>query len=173
MRLLDLASRLTRSATNMTRRRGLLFAATLLLVIPGCVVTPVKSPEIRSSQVGDDRKAQVRIGVTPRDAALRILGQPSYSTERNLAIGYLFAVKTGTAKGLLMGPCMPFIGSTEMYAMDDVWLEFNEDGILKCVEKQLVKKHRDDSEAAWRSFVKSVPDQIRPDQMLTGKTGPQ
>jgi hypothetical protein len=121
-----------------------------------------------SSRIGDDSNAKVRVGVTSREVALTVLGEPSYSSRHDLAIGYLFAAKVGTAKGVLMGPCNPYIGSTDVFEDDDVWLAFDEHGILKRVEKHLVKKHDGDAEAAWRSFAASVPDTLRPEQMLNG-----
>jgi hypothetical protein len=110
----------------------------------------------------------VQVGVTTRDAALGVLGKPNYSTQHDLAMGYLFVVKTGTARGLLVGPCTPYIGSADVQEDDDVWLEFDEQGVLTRAEKQLIKKHHHDMEAAWRHFARSVPDPIRPEQMLNG-----
>jgi outer membrane protein assembly factor BamE (lipoprotein component of BamABCDE complex) len=132
--------------------------------------TPVKVPQRRSAQVGDGPGATIRVGETHRDTVLKKLGKPSYSTQNDLAFGYLFGVKTGTVKGLLFGPCsMPLFGTSEVWEMDDVWLEFNQDGILKRVEKRLIEKHKNDTEAVWREFTKNVPDKIRPEQMLGGK----
>jgi len=141
----------------------------LLAAAAGCVITPVGSQELRSAQIGRDSKAPVRVGVTTRDETLGILGKPNYSTQHDAAMGYLFAVKTGTARGLLVGPCTPYIGSADVYDDDDVWLEFDGQGVLKRVEKQLIKRHHHDMEAAWRAFAKSVPDPIRPEQMLNGR----
>jgi len=134
-----------------------------------CVFTPVKSPERRSAQIGDSAQAIIRIRLTDRDTVLKKFGKPSYSTQNDLAFGYLFAAKTGTAKGLLMGPCIPYFGESEVWESDDVWLEFDERAILKRVEYRLIKKHDNDPEAAWRQFAKSVPDKIRPEQMLDAR----
>ena len=147
----------------------LALTALLLVAAGGCVITPAKSPEMRSEQVGQDSNSPVRVGVTTRDAALEILGKPNYSTQHDVAMGYLFTVKTGTARGLLVGPCTPYIGSADVYDADDVWLEFDERGVLKRAEKHLIKRHHHDMEAAWRSFASSVPDPIRPEQMLNGR----
>jgi hypothetical protein len=140
-----------------------------LVALGGCVITPARSPEVRSARVGYDSGSPVRVGVTTRDTTLGILGKPNYSTQHDAAMGYLFAVKTGTARGLLVGPCTPYIGSADVYDDDDVWLEFDGQGVLKRVEKQLIKRHHHDMEAAWRAFAKSVPDPIRPEQMLNGR----
>jgi hypothetical protein len=143
-------------------------AATLVFLTTACAFTPVKSPYMPSARIGEGANAEVRVGVASREVALTVLGKPSYSSQHDLAVGYLFAAKIGTAKGVLMGPCSPYIGSTDVFDDDDVWLAFDEQGTLKRVEKHLVKKHHGDSEAAWRSFAASVPDTLRPEQMLNG-----
>jgi hypothetical protein len=137
---------------------------------PFAKFTPAKSPQRRSAQIGDGPEATIRIGETDRETALKKLGEPSYSTQNDLAFGYLFAVKTGTVKGLLFGPCCVLLfGTSDVWEMDDVWLEFNRKGILTRVGKRLIEKHKNDTEAAWREFTKDVPDKIRSEQMLGGK----
>jgi hypothetical protein len=135
-------------------------------LLSGCVFIPAKSPVWRSDAIGDGPHATIRIGETDRETVLRMFGKPSYSTERDRAFGYLLYVETGRATGLLMGPCMPYIGSTTVAKCDDVWLEFDERGILSRVEKHLLKKYDDDTEAAWRQFTQPVPDPIRREQMM-------
>lgn len=132
--------------------------------------TPARSPERRSAKIGDGPEAIVRVSETRRETVLKELGTPSYSTRNDLAFGYLFAVRTGTVRGLLFGPCsVPLFGRSDVWEEDDVWLEFDRDGLLKRVEKRLIKRHGTNAEAAWREFAKDVPDEIRPEQMRGGK----
>ncbi len=135
----------------------------------GCAFTPVQSPDRRSAQFGPGPDARFRVGETPRAAVYAAFGSPSYSTRHDRACGYLFAVTVGREKGLLMGPCMPYVGEADVSDMDDVWLEFDDRGILRRVEKHLVARHSDDDEQAWRTFARTVPDPIRPEQMLDGR----
>src|SRR5262245_28749000 len=101
MRRLHRSSSFNRSLSDMPRCRPLFgLVALLSLLTPGCVFTPAKSPEIRSAQIGDDAAARVRIRVTTRDETLSMFGKPSYSTKRDLAVGYLWTVETGTLTGL-------------------------------------------------------------------------
>ena len=67
-----------------------------------------------------------------------------------------------------MGPCMPYFGTTDIVDMDDVWLEFDERGMLKRVEKHLVTKAKNNMERAWLDFVAPVADKIRSEQMVAG-----
>ena len=145
-------------------RTFVLALASALLV--GCVYTPVAAPERLSAQFGGDADAVFRVGAGQREAIFARFGRPSFSTQHDLACGYLFACKTGSAKGLLMGPCMPYIGSTDTTELDDVWLEFDQNGLLRRVAKRLVVLSHKNSEAAWRQFVSTVPDKLRPEQMV-------
>jgi hypothetical protein len=146
------------------------FIAALLLFAGGCAYEPIASPDRRSAQFGDDVNAVFRVGISSRDAVFSKFGRPSYSTQRDLACGYLFAAKTGRAKGLLMGPCFPYFGATDITELDDVWLEFDDSGVLKRIEKHLVARSKNNSESAWRAFAAPVPDKIRAEQMVGGRT---
>ncbi len=144
-------------------------AVSLMSVLSGCVYLPVKSPERPGAEIGDGPQAVMHIGEADRETVLQRFGKPSYSTQNDRAFGYLFAVQTVTATGLVMGPCMPYIGKAEFWECDDVWLEFDGQGLLKRVEKRLLKKNDNDTEAAWRQFAKPVPDPIRLEQMIDEK----
>jgi hypothetical protein len=139
---------------------------TLLFLVAGCVYTPLKSPEVRSSLIGTGSHYPTQIGKTSRDAVIARFGLPTYSSRHYRACGYLFATDTGRATGLLPGPCTLYFGCTVVSEMDDIWLEFDADGILRRCEKRLLSKY--DDEKAWREFLKTVPDPIRQDQMLDG-----
>lgn len=137
----------------------------LCLVLAGCVYVPVISPERSSAKIGATPKQVVRVGEADRDLVLKEFGKPTYSTQNDLAWGYLRNARIGTATGLLMGPCMPYFGSSDVWSSDDVWLEFDDGGHLRRVEKRLLRRCKYDAEAAWRTFTKSVPDNIRSEQM--------
>jgi len=142
--------------------------AMLFVLAAGCIYTPLKSPEIRSSSIGNTPDCPIQIGKTSRDAVIAKFGLPGYSSRHYRACGYLFATNKGAVTGLLMGPCVPYFGSAEVSEMDDVWLEFEADGILCRCEKHLSNKFGNDDEKAWREFSKTVPDPIRRDQMVDG-----
>ena len=156
---------------NTTWSLGRLAVTTSVLFLGGgCVRHTIAVPDRRSEQFGEDARAVFRVGVSSREVIYAKFGRPSYSTQNDLACGYLFATKTGEAKGLLMGPCMPYFGTTDITELDDVWLEFDRHGILKRVEKHLEARYQNDSELAWRAFAARVPDKIRPEQMVGGRS---
>jgi hypothetical protein len=57
---------------------------------------------------------------------------------------------------------MPYFGSTEIVALDDVWLEFDSTGTLKRVEKRLAKKNHHNPAVAWRKFQATISPAANP-----------
>ena len=131
----------------------------------GCVVVPKLSPiAYRSSEVASGGDVPLKVGAADRKAVIARWGEPAYRTEHDLAFGYVFTPTTGTMIGLIGGPCGVFPGIQEMHGVDDVWLEFDDGGLLTRYERHLIKPTwwREDqtpnAEIAWTGFLKNIPD---------------
>lgn len=136
-----------------------------ILLATGCVYVPANPPVRQSSSIGDGPDAPIRIGQASHEDVVARLGKPTYSTPDGSAWGYVFYVTTGKASGLLMGPCMPYVGTTDVFDPDDLWLEFDGQGILARCEKQLIRRtgtaferawHGSDPDRTWREFRETV-----------------
>ena len=131
----------------------------------GCLYTAVKSPTYLSAAVGDaGSQSPLRVGTATRADVISRFGKPTYSTEHELAIGYLWGVKVGQARGVLLGPCSnPYVGSTDVTTEDGIWLEFDDHGVLKRYVKS--KWLKDKEQESWLLFCVPVPDKPRTDQI--------
>ena len=135
------------------------------IVSSGCVYAPVKNPVYPSALVGDaGSQSPIRIGAAIRTEVIARFGKPTYSTEHQLAIGYLWGVKVGHAQGLLFGPCStPYLGSHDDLRGDGIWLEFDDRGVLKRYVRPNRLTNRE--QESWLLFCVPVPDTPRADQL--------
>ncbi len=130
---------------------------TLLLCLPvlagGCIIVPILGVPHQSAQVGDDRSASLRVGSAERAAVLAKLGPPTYRADGDRVIGYVFEEPVAFVAGfLLTGPCStPWIGAKMGTVPEDLWLEFDDAGILRRYAKQLAGPHGEPVEA-WEKF---------------------
>jgi outer membrane protein assembly factor BamE (lipoprotein component of BamABCDE complex) len=139
----------------------------LVCCVGGCIVIPDTTARDPSRLIGDGPNAQLRIGSATREHVLAVLGPPDFRSQHDLAFGYVNSVHTGKAYGVLLGPCCnPYLGKTDVYTYDDVWVEFDPRGVLKRYAKQLIAKCDDSDYGAWRKFMETVPDTRRPSEML-------
>lgn len=118
----------------------------------GCIYIPAKSSEYRSSAVGSDANAQFSVGRSTRADIVARFGQPKYKTEDDSAYGYVSRVNSGYWAGVVWGPCMPTLGTSEQWVEDDVWLEFSQAGVLRNYDKRLIQKYGT-SDNAWQHFL--------------------
>jgi hypothetical protein len=129
----------------------------LLFLASGCIYIPKLPVERQSALVGDRPADPIRIGHTRREAIVAKWGEPKYDTPNHRACGYLHYAYTGYYWGILWGPCAPYgVGGADRWDDDDVWLAFDENGILQHCEKRLAKKYCGHSSSAWDAFVRSV-----------------
>ena len=130
---------------------------TLLLCLPvlagGCIIVPILGVPHKSAQVGDDRSAPLRVGSADRAAVLAKLGPPTYREYGDRTMGYVFQEPVVFVGGfMLTGPCStPWIGTAIGTASEDLWLEFDDAGILRRYAKQLAGPHGEPVEA-WTEF---------------------
>jgi hypothetical protein len=131
----------------------------------GRVYVPVKSPTYLSSAIGSaGSEAPLKVGTATRAEVIARFGEPTYSTEHGLAIGYLRSAKIGHISGVLLGPCSnPYFGSNDQHETDDFWLEFDERSILK--RFVVHRKDSDKDQESWLLFCIPVPDKPRADQL--------
>jgi outer membrane protein assembly factor BamE (lipoprotein component of BamABCDE complex) len=144
-------------------KRILLLICLVLFGGGGCVVIPDKTVARPSAAIGSKASAPLKVGSATREQVLARLGIPRFSSQHDLAFGYVNQVRIGDAYGVLFGMCsMPYgVGKTAAYDDDDVWMEFDQRGVLKRYVKNLMGPFRSDSEA-WAKFMLTVPDSMRP-----------
>ena len=135
----------------------------------GCVHTSVRSPS-HLAEFGAGPGAAFSVGVATRVDVKARYATPTYHTSHNRAWGYSFAVKDGEYHGLVFGSCMPYLGEQDSGVLEDVWLEFDAEGVLRLAETRREDMlWGDDKDAAWRRFVRPVPDAICPTDMRDGR----
>jgi len=135
----------------------------VLISMAGCVYVPASPIKRPSDIVGTDATAGIRIGETDRSTILQKLGEPSYFTEHQLAIGYVFYPTKGTWHGFLLGVCAtPYVGSRDEVVVDVLWLQFDANGTLSRAQKGPVSDHKYTSDS-WADFASIVPDRIHAD----------
>jgi len=136
----------------------------LITMACGCVYVPNRNATPVSTKVGTDASALIRPGESDRHAVIAALGRPDYRSDHDLALGYTLPFIKGNTYGLLWGPCnfFPIPGCLPDREYDDIWLEFDESGILQRYEIHLMSRYNLATSDAWREFLKTVPDTVPP-----------
>jgi hypothetical protein len=133
----------------------------------GCVFIPNPVAVCHSNEVGNAGNAPLKVGVASRADVLAHWGKPAFHSDHDRAFGYFFETNAGITIGMSGGPCVfGSIGIHQVVLDDDVWLAFDERGVLKRCDKHLYRNNwnwwtgREDVAVIWQRFVKSVPDTL-------------
>ena len=148
----------------MDRKALLTIVCSILFGSTGCIVIPDKTVTRPSAVIGSGAAPTLKVGSATREQVLARLGTPEYSSQHDIAFGYVKQVRIGEGYGVLVGMCsMPCgVGKAPAYDDDDVWIEFDQRGVMKRYVKNLIRPFRSGSES-WAKFMLTVPDSMRGD----------
>jgi hypothetical protein len=107
-----------------------------------------------SSRFGDALSgAELRINDADRATVMAKLGEPNWRSPDDLRIAYFRRIYKGSWYGLIPGPCGVFPGGLGNTEFDDVWLEFDQAGVLRRAAREPFDDLDADASRAWTAWM--------------------